>query len=134
VPGEPGLLDYLTGEMTLKQVVQPSSRPNLEVMAVGRSPAQILSPFDLIKLDNFLEEVRDRYDYVVVDSAPVLRSSDSLALSGKMDRVIFVAEANQTRYEVINDVENHLEGKARLAGIVLNKRRFVIPKALYRYI
>ncbi|MBI4643512.1 MAG: hypothetical protein HY743_07230 [Deltaproteobacteria bacterium] len=134
VPGEPGLLNYLTGEMTLQQVVQPSSRPNLGVMGVGRSSTQVLSPFDLIKIDTFLEEVRNRYDYVVVDSAPVLRSSDSRTLSSKMDGVIFVAEANQTRYEVINDAENHIEGNARLAGIVLNKRRFVIPKALYKYI
>lgn len=134
VAGEPGLLNYLTGEMTLQQVVQPSSRPNLGVIGVGRSSAQILSPFDLIKLDTFLEEVRNHYDYVVVDSAPILRSSDSITISGKVDGVIIVAEANQTRYEVINDVENHLEGNARLAGIVLNKRRFVIPKALYNYI
>jgi uncharacterized protein involved in exopolysaccharide biosynthesis/Mrp family chromosome partitioning ATPase len=134
VAGEPGLLNYLTGDLTLQQVVQPSTRPNLGVIGVGKTATQVLSPFDLLKLDTFLQEVHSHYDYVVVDSAPVLRSSDSLSLASKVDGVIFVAEANQTRYEVISDMENRLEGKAKLAGIVLNKRRFVIPKALYNYI
>jgi succinoglycan biosynthesis transport protein ExoP len=134
VAGEPGLLNYLTGDLTLQQVVQPYLRPNLGVISVGKTAGQVLSPFDLLKLDTFLKEVQHNYDYVVVDSAPILRSSDSFSLSGKVDGVIFVAEANHTRYEVINDMESRLAGNARLAGIVLNKRRFVIPKGLYNYI
>ena len=134
VSGEPGLLNYLTQDLPLERVVQPALRPNLGVVGVGRTAGEFFSPFDLLKLDTFLKKVRNQFDYVIVDSAPVLRSSDSFSLSGKVDGVIFVAEANHTRYEVINDVENRLEGNANLAGIVLNKRRFVIPKALYQYI
>ena len=131
---EPGLLNYLTGEMDLQQVVQPTMRPNLEVITIGKPATQVLSPFDLLKFASFLKEVRTRYNFVLFDSAPILSSSDSLTISTMVDGIILVAEANQTRYENIISIENHLQGSAKVLGIVLNKRRFVIPKALYNII
>jgi capsular exopolysaccharide synthesis family protein len=131
---EPGLLNYLTEEMDLQQVVQPTMRPNLEVIAIGKPATQVLSPFDLLKFATFLDEVRTRYDFVLFDSAPILGYSDSLTISTKMDGVIIVAEANHTRYETIISIETYLQGRANIYGIVLNKRRFVIPKVLYNII
>jgi succinoglycan biosynthesis transport protein ExoP len=131
---EPGLLDYLTEEMDLQQVVQPAMRPNLEVITIGKPATQVLSPFDLLKFDTFLEEVRTRYDFVLFDSAPILESSDSLTISTKVDGAIIVAEANHTRYESIISIESYLQDNAIVYGIVLNKRRFVVPKVLYNII
>jgi succinoglycan biosynthesis transport protein ExoP len=131
---EPGLLNYLTEEMDLQHVVQPTMRPNLEVIAIGKNATQVLSPFDLLKFAAFLKEVRTRYNFVLFDSAPILSSSDSLTISTMVDGIILVAEANHTRYETIISIENHLQDSAKVLGIVLNKRRFVIPKALYNII
>ena len=128
------MLNYLTEEMDLQQVVQPTRRPNLEVITIGKSATQILSPFDLLKFSTFLEAVRTRYDFVLFDSAPILGSSDSLTISTMVDGVILVAEANHTRYERSSVFENHFQDSAKVLGIVLNKRRFVIPKALYNII
>ena len=74
------------------------------------------------------------YDFVILDTAPILRSSDSLIISGKVDGVVAVAGANQTRYEVMLEVRHHIEQNGWLAGGVLNKRRFVIPKNVYRFL
>ena len=131
---EPGLLNYLTEEIDLLQLVQPTMRPNLEVISIGKPATQILSPFDLLKFATFLEEVRTRYDFVLFDSAPILGSSDSFTISTKVDGVIIVVEANHTRYETIISIEQYLQDSAKVMGIVLNKRRFVIPKALYNII
>jgi uncharacterized protein involved in exopolysaccharide biosynthesis/Mrp family chromosome partitioning ATPase len=131
---EPGLLTYLTREVDLQQVVKPTPRPNLEVITIGKPATQVLSPFDLLKFTTFLEEVRTRYDFVLFDSAPILSSSNSLTISTKVDGITLVAEANHTRYETILSIENHLQDNAKLLGIVLNRRRFVIPKALYNII
>ena len=103
---EPGLLNYLTEEMDLQQVVQPTMRPNLEVIAIGKTATQVLSPFDLLKFSTFLKEVRTRYNFVLFDSAPILGSSDSLTISSMVDGIILVAEANHTRYETIISIEN----------------------------
>jgi succinoglycan biosynthesis transport protein ExoP len=131
---EPGLLNYLTEEIDLQQVVQATKRPNLEVIAIGKPATPVLSPFDLLKFATFLEEVRSRYNFVLFDSAPILSSSDSFIISTKVNGVILVAEANHTHYETIISIENHLHDNTKLLGIVLNKRRFVIPKVLYNII
>jgi capsular exopolysaccharide synthesis family protein len=131
---EPGLLNHLTEETDLQQVVQQTMRPNLDLITIGKPATQVLSPFDLLKFSTFLEEVRTHYDFVVFDSAPILGSSDSLTISNKVDGVILVAEANHTRYETIISIENYLQNSANFIGIVLNKRRFIIPKVLYNII
>lgn len=133
-PVEPGLMNYLTEDRPFDGIVQTSFRPNLDFVTVGKGPTEVLSPFDLQRFSTFLIEARKHYTHIVVDSAPVLRSSDTLIISAKVDSVVLVVEANQTRYEVVNEIRNQLEGDARLAGTVINKRRFVIPRALYRRI
>jgi len=47
---------------------------------------------------------------------------------------VAVAGANQTRYEVMLEARHLIEQTGKLEGGVLNKRRFVIPRALYRFL
>ena len=134
LPAEPGLMNYLTEDRPFEAVVQPSFMQNLDLVAIGKGSTEVLSPFDLQKFSTFLDEAKKHYTHIVIDSAPVLRTSDTLIVAAKVDSVVLVTEANQTRYEVLNEIENRLEGNAKLAGTVLNKRRFAIPRALYRRI
>ena len=80
------MLNYLTEEIDLQQVVQPTMRPNLEVISIGKPATQILSPFDLLKFATFLEEVRTRYDFVLFDRplflVPVIASLSQPELTG----------------------------------------------------
>jgi polysaccharide biosynthesis transport protein len=131
---KPGLLDYLADNPALNDILQPSFLTNLDLIMVGDKVKRASSPFDLQRFRQFLEEVRGRYDFVVLDTAPILRASDSLIISGKVDGVVAVAGANQTRYEVMVEARNKIEQKGKLAGGVLNKRRFVIPRTLYRFL
>ena len=131
---EPGLLDYLVDNLALKNIIQPSFLSNLDLITVGQTARRVTSPFDLQRFTQFLEKVREIYDFIVLDSAPVLRAGDSLIISGKVDGVVAVAGANQTRYEVMLEVKHQIEQNGRLAGGMLNKRRFVIPKILYRFL
>jgi succinoglycan biosynthesis transport protein ExoP len=130
----PGLLDYLVDNRTLGDIIQSSFLPNLDLITVGEKAKRVTSPFDLQRFTQFLEEIREIYDFVVLDTAPILRASDSLIISGKADGVVAVAGANQTRYEVVLEVKHQIEQNGRLAGGVLNKRRFVIPRTLYRFL
>jgi polysaccharide biosynthesis transport protein len=131
---EPGLMNYLTEEEPLEHIIRPSIRPNLDLVSAGRSSPDILSPFDLQRFATFLDEARQRYAYVVIDSAPILRSSDTRTILAKVDAAVVVAEAGRSRYEVINEIAQQLSGKTALLGCVLNKRRFLIPRSLYSHI
>jgi succinoglycan biosynthesis transport protein ExoP len=131
---EPGLLDYLVDHLPLSAIIQPSFLVNLDLVTLGQKAKRVASPFDLQNFTQFLEEVREMYDFVLLDTAPILRASDSLIISGKVDGVVAVAGANQTRYEVMLEAKHLIEQNGKLAGGVLNKRRFVIPRVLYRFL
>ena len=82
-PMGPGLLNYLTEEKPFEEIVQTSYMPNLDFVTVGKSADEVMSPFDLQKFSTFLDEAKERYSLIVIDSAPVLRSSDTLIISAR---------------------------------------------------
>ncbi|MDM8543272.1 CpsD/CapB family tyrosine-protein kinase [Desulfococcaceae bacterium HSG9] len=134
-PVNPGLIDYLFGIRPLDDIILPSDYPNLHLIPSGSIDYLAVVPFDLTEFSYFLNDVREQYDFVLLDSAPLLKSSKTQSLSSQTDGVIIVAEANRTRWQVMADLKNQLDNNgANLVGSFLNKRRFPIPKWLYRWI
>lgn len=150
----PGLMEYLANNFSLSQVVQAWSPPNqitpssqaarqdnaaplknnLHLVTLGSNTAQLLSPFDLRRFPEFISEAKAAYDLVLLDGAPVFTSSHSLIISNHVDGIILVVEACRTRYEVVVNMKNLLERHGKIMGGVLNKRRFVIPAYVYRFL
>ncbi|HJZ59101.1 MAG TPA: polysaccharide biosynthesis tyrosine autokinase, partial [Gemmataceae bacterium] len=87
---EVGLTSVTGGEVTLEAAVQGSEIPNLFVMGCGSRPS---NPADLLggpKFAEVLAEVRDRYEFVVVDTPPVLTTGDAAVLAAQADGVLLV--------------------------------------------
>jgi Mrp family chromosome partitioning ATPase len=80
-----------------------------------------------------LDKAKEKYQFVILDCPPIRRMYSSLHLFKKVDGVILVIEAEKVRYEVIEREVNMLkEAGANVLGTVLNKRRFPIPKFIYK--
>jgi Mrp family chromosome partitioning ATPase len=74
-------------------------------------------------------------DWVLFDAPPVNHFDEGLALSGMVDGVVMVIQAEKTRWEVAQSAKQRLEDSGgRILGVVLNKRKFYIPKWLYETI
>ena len=72
-------------------------------------------------------------DLVILDAPPVLASPVCLGLAPTVDGVILLVEAERTRQAVAEAARDALQAcGANLLGVVLNKRRFAVPAALYR--
>jgi protein-tyrosine kinase len=70
---------------------------------------------------------------VLFDSAPANSYMDSIALAGKVDGVVMVLQSEKTRWEVAQFIRERLEsGNGNILGVILNKRRFYIPRWLYK--
>ncbi|MFZ5569585.1 MAG: CpsD/CapB family tyrosine-protein kinase [Thermodesulfobacteriota bacterium] len=135
IPATPGFLDCVLGQNPLAETVHRSQLAGLDLMPVGRRSSQSSLPFDMTAFTRFLSTVRETYDIVLLDAAPVLRSSLTRMMAAKTDGVILVFEANRTRSEVVGAARSLLSSDgAHLLGGFLNRRRFVIPKWLYRYV
>lgn len=84
-------------------------------------------------INGSLETAKSKYKFVVLDCPPIRHMYSSLHIFKKVDGVILVIEVERVRYEVIErEVSMLREAGANILGTVLNKRRFPIPKFIYR--
>ena len=129
------LTDYLLAGATLSDIVQPTFLPNLDIITCNRIDDKFLSPFARSTFFTFFQEIREQYEIILLDSAPALQSSHTNILLQEADGVIIVAEAGETRMKVLEELVRHLhmEG-ATILGSFLNKRRYPVPKWIYRII
>jgi len=96
------------------------------------------SLWDVVESANFtnkLEQLKQAFDYIVFDAPAILGSSEPALLSQYIEGVILVIEAEKTKWEVTElAVNNVTNSGGTFVGAILNKRKFYIPKLLYRWI
>lgn len=121
-PQEPGLSDLMVGQAKTVDVVGKSAIPNLWILPAGRlppNPAELLSSK---RFRQFLEAVRERFDWVIVDSPPVMAVTDASILAHSASGVLFVTSADVTnRSAAIRAMEQLAAAKATVIGAVLNR-------------
>ncbi len=125
---EPGLREFLMGSPA-EQVIQRTGEPRLSLLSAG-SAGSIAGL--LPKLPDGLSALCEGFDYVVFDGDSTLTSSEAALLAQHVDGVILVAECEKTKREIISLCTEKLARLGgKVLGVVLNKRQFYIPGALY---
>ena len=117
----PGLSNYLTGGATLEEILRPASIPNLSVLPAGTHPP---SPGILLNSQGFkdlLEQLRERFKHIIIDTPPILGFSEGLIISVLTDGVLLVTRHNCTYKNAGRLVQQRLtQIRAPLLGAVLN--------------
>jgi non-specific protein-tyrosine kinase len=120
LPAVRGLSSYLPDPtMGLETVLQ---RPASIAFAVITAGAQSSMPYELLKsprLTALVAELRERFDYVLVDTPPALPIPDVGILRDLVDSFVLVVRANRTPRETLSDTLGVL-GRARTLGLVFN--------------
>ncbi len=122
----PGLADLLSGADHLDAVLRPSGLPNLKLLPAG-SPTP--HPSRLLRseaLTNLLEQLRERFAFIVLDLPGVLRSSDAAVLAEMTDGAVFIVRAGSTDQRNVQEALGLLSGTT-MHGIVLNRWRSSMP-------
>jgi len=122
VKNSPGFVQCLTGRVDLAEAILPvESVPNLSIIPCGPippNPAEVLSSPLTPEL---LRRLRDEFEYVLVDSPPLLSVADSRILATLTDAVVLVTRAHETPYEAVRRARSLLYGAgARILGVALN--------------
>jgi capsular exopolysaccharide synthesis family protein len=128
-----GLAELLTNEMDINSAIQATSYRNLLVMSAGRCTQNPAHKFENKRLKGIIGELKAEFDFLIFDSAPILPYSDTQVLAPKLDGVILIVKAEQTRWEVVQKAKEELEKSgAHILGAVLNQRHYHIPEFIYR--
>jgi polysaccharide biosynthesis transport protein len=118
-----GLIDFLTGHANLEEILLPvEGVPNLWVLPAGPRPP---APADLLSsptMEQVLSDLRQRFEFLVLDSPPLLIVTDATVLSKFVDGIILVTESELTARNAISRAQQILENAgARILGTVMNK-------------
>src|SRR5215204_7644728 len=116
-----GVVDLLTGERKLQEVWQESPLPGLKIVTAGPIPPY---PAELLYSRRFaqlLDQARQGFDYVLLDSPPTQLVSDPLILAAQGDGVLLVIDFQNTRKGSVRHSMRTLEAAgANLLGTVMN--------------
>ena len=129
-----GLTNYLLKQNTLEEVIQTSNVPMLDFMASGKLPGGFLNILGSAQMRNLVSELKQRYDFIVFDSPPIMGVSDASVLASEVDMAIQVIQYR--RYpQLMNIRAKQMVEKAggNLAGIVLNNISMARDESYYYY-
>ncbi|WP_274650362.1 CpsD/CapB family tyrosine-protein kinase [Paenibacillus humicola] len=122
LPNHFGLSSALTAGNGVEEAVQRTHAGSLEVMCSGPIPPNPSELLDSPQMTALLNEAKERYDVVIVDTTSVLEVTDAQIVASKCDGVLLVIKPGKVKNEIAVKAKASLEyGKATVIGAVLNE-------------
>jgi tyrosine-protein kinase Etk/Wzc len=128
------VIDVMLGDFGFDEILRTPGMDNLHIINAGQgllNPAEILrSP----RFKEFLHEVRDHYDVIIVDTPPVLPVADAFEVAPEVDGVILVYEVGRIGRGILNRAKVQLENvNSNVLGVILNNVKPDAAPDFYRY-
>ena len=116
-----GLTNYLTTEMSLKEVIMPTVVENLSLLPSGILPSDAVGILNSQRMSDLIDELKMRYDIVLFDSPPMLGVSDASVLASEVDQTIIVVQHRRFPRAMLTRVKQAVLGVGgTVLGVVLN--------------
>lgn len=129
-----GLSHYLCGQAEIDKIRYQTNFPGLDVIFAGPSvpnPSELLEDF---AFESLIQKMRGEYDYILIDTPPIVSVSDALIVAKYCNGVILVVESKLVSYKVLQKVKKQLaQTGCRVLGAVLNKVDLEEDKYYSRY-
>jgi succinoglycan biosynthesis transport protein ExoP len=127
-----GFSDVLKGEVNWREVVVPTAYPTLFVLPRGKTLSQPSEHLLRDSTEALLHEIYGFYDYVIIDSSPVLAADDTTSLAPKIDATIFVARLGYTSARLVKKgMELLYNRQVNVPGVILNFVDTSLPEYYY---
>lgn len=120
VPGASNLFSA-DDELTLDDVIRSTDQENLSILPSGPIPPNPAELLNSPRMGEIIEQLSERFDYVVYDTSPVINVTDSAVLSERVDGALLVVRCFVTDRAAVAHARELLDGaEARLLGVVVN--------------
>lgn len=127
-----GFSEVLKQEVNWREVVIPTAYPNLFVIPRGRTLSQPSEHLLRESTDALLREIYQAYDYIIIDSSPILAADDTSSLAPKIDATLFVARLSYTSARLIRkSLELLYSRQVNVPGVILNFVDTSLPEYYY---
>ena len=129
-----GLTNYLLKQNSLAEVIQTTNVPMLDFMASGKLPNSSMGILGSAQMKALISELKQRYDFVVFDSPPILGVSDASVLASEVDMVIQVIQYRRYPQPMNIRAKQMIEKVGgNYVGIVLNNINMAQDESYYYY-
>lgn len=122
VKNTPGVGEILIGEVPWEDAVAKTKTSNLFFIPRGEPLSQTSEYLLSSTTPTFLKEIREQYDYVIIDSAPIMAADDTTSLAPYVDTVIFIVKLSSTPARLVaNSLDQLYDRQVNIGGVVLNQ-------------
>jgi capsular exopolysaccharide synthesis family protein len=131
--GAPGVADLLRGAARVEDVLRKTAYPNLFVIPAGEAgKAEVGDLLHRPELQETFSALRRQYDYVLLDTPPVVVAPDACMLGPAVTDALIIVRMYKTRRETVDSAIRLLHAaNIKPVGVVLTHHRYYIPKVLY---
>jgi len=121
VNGELGMSVFLSGHRDLDREIRPTGIANLSILPAGLRPPNPAALLASKRLSTAIDVLSKQFEFIVIDTGPVLCYTDALIISKIVDGVVLVARAEQTPIKTLSTVGRQLVSVgATVFGVVIN--------------
>ena len=132
IPDSPGLIDILEEKNQLEDAIKDIGS-NLYVLPTNKQLGNPTVLFNSQNMANIFNVLKENYDLILVASANLKNSSDTIMLATITDGTALIINEGEDNIHVVNRLISPLKGKnVNLVGIVFNNRTYNIPKIVYK--
>jgi protein-tyrosine kinase len=129
-----GLTELVSEGVLSEARIQPTNRPNLFALTCGQPPVCPPEVYEGGGIEELISQVKQRFEFVIFDSSPLLEFPESYALAPKVDGIIMVVEADKAPIEDARRAKRNLEyAGGRILGVVLNRQKDYTPAFLKKF-
>jgi capsular exopolysaccharide synthesis family protein len=124
LPGSPGFCEALRGEVEFENVVKPTSVSRLWLLPAGKCDAHALQALAQDGVSAVFERLKEQFDFIVIDSSPVLPVPDALLLAKHTDAVLLAVLRDVSRTPAVYAAQQRLQalGVRTLGAVVVGEK------------
>ncbi len=131
VPEKQGFLSVMLGEIPLEAALTQLPGMNFDVLFGDKSQTNAADIFSSDRFGAFLDTLRERYDYIIIDTPPVLAVADARIIGRWVDTTVYTVQWDKTSYrQVIEGLKSFDQVNVKVAGLVLGQ---ISPRGMKRY-
>ena len=131
--GVNGLSQILSGQVEIKDAIYPTTVSGLDIVFSGPYPPNPVELLDGEHFSNLLEECRNEFDYVIIDTPPLGQVIDAAVIAEKCDGAAIVLGSTRIHYRQAQEVVSLIEKSGcKVLGVIRNHKKISSKKYYYR--